>query len=295
MAAVTLAVCADESGIHDGAGVCIIAGYIASVKQWIWFDSRWDAALERNDVADFHSKDFFALNGVGQRVGRYRSRANPSEKHSYGDWSDARANRFIADLLSAIHDSQIHPIGSYVSTEVFFSFTYGQRKVFTGGKFTYANGLKWLTSGAPSKPYFLVYDHCLVEAFHRTKVGMRTLFLFDQQKEFEKRAAQQFSESLAALGNGPEASTVRGKYAGVKFHERLDFPGLQAADLYTHCWYRYAVDDTRIGPRYEALDRLTDKVPGMKYYSREHLARLFRHLPPEVYEAVKNWTQDDDH
>jgi hypothetical protein len=293
MAVIDLAVCSDESGIHDGADLCILSGYIASVKQWELFDSRWNAVLVRNDVSDFHSKDFFALDKSGKRIGRYKSLSQPDVKLSYGDWSDERANDFIDGLLSAVHDSTIHPIGSYVNTAVFFGFTYGERKYLTGGKFN-GETLKWLTTGAPSKPYFLIYDHCLAEALHRTKVGMRTLFIFDQQRQFESRAVQQFSESMTVLSHRA-GDVARGKYAGVLFHERTDVPGLQAADLYTHCWHRYVTDESKRGPRYEALNRLTDKVPGMKYYSQEHLTGLFRDMPPHIRNWVKNWSEADDH
>ena len=97
-------VCADESGIQDSAPICIIAGYIASVKQWLWFDSRWDAVLKRFDVSDFHSKNFFAVED-GKRVGRYRRWWNREAKESYGDWSDQKATDFIGGLLGAIEDT----------------------------------------------------------------------------------------------------------------------------------------------------------------------------------------------
>ena len=295
IAVLDLAVCADESGIHGDAPLCIIAGYMASVRQWERFDERWNAVLNKADVSDFHSKNFFAVDASGKRVGRYRLRSDKAMKCSYGDWSDNKANGFLEDLLSAIHHSQVHPIGAYVKADVFFSFSYGERKYLTGGKFRWlGESLKWLTSGAASKPYFLVYDHCIAEAMLRTKTGMRTLFVFDQQKQFESRAVQQFEESITVLARDNE-SIVRGKYAGVLFHERFDLPGLQAADLYTHCWYRYAVDETKTGLRYEALDRLTDKVPGMKYYSKEHLSGLFRTMPSNVRQAVRDWSEQDDH
>ena len=99
MAVFEVGVCADESGIHEGAALCILSGYIASIKQWLWFDDRWFSVLERNDVADFHSKSFFAFDEFGKRAGRYRRWSNPEEKASYGDWTDDKANVFLRDLL----------------------------------------------------------------------------------------------------------------------------------------------------------------------------------------------------
>ena len=31
----------DESGIHREASWCLVAGFVASSKQWRWFDDRW--------------------------------------------------------------------------------------------------------------------------------------------------------------------------------------------------------------------------------------------------------------
>jgi hypothetical protein len=281
-------VCADESGIHDEAPICILAGYIASVKQWIWFDARWVEVLEKFDVGDFHSKDFFAVDSSGKRVGKYRRWSDRATKESYGDWSDAKASDFLVRLLAAVHNTRMEPLGAYVQTDVFSSFTYGERKYLTGGKFRFDNGqIKWLTSGAPTKPYFLIYDHCLAEATQRTKPGHKALFIFDQQKTFEGRALQQFGETAAVLSQAPEGWGKR--FAGVLFQERHEVPGLQAADLYTHCWYRYVVTPDALGPRYGALDTLTMKVPGMKFYTKEHLQGLFRNMPPQMLEAVRTW------
>jgi hypothetical protein len=35
----------DESGIHDGAHVCVIAGYWGTVKKWKKFEDRWKTIL----------------------------------------------------------------------------------------------------------------------------------------------------------------------------------------------------------------------------------------------------------
>jgi uncharacterized protein DUF3800 len=287
MAAFDLGVCADESGIHDDAPLSILAGYIASVNQWIRFDERWQAVLQRNDVFDFHSKEFFAVNDQGVRVGRYKRWSNPDERQSYGDWHDDKAVLFIGDLLAVIQATDMTPLGAYVETKDFWSFTYGERKYLTGGKL--GANLKWVSSGAPSKPYFLLFDHCIAESGQLTNAGMKTIFVFDQQKNFEGRALQQFGESLAVFAR--EGNQIGRRLAGVLFQERDKVLGLQAADLYTHCWYRHIMRPQLRGPRYEALDRLTVKVPGMKQYSREHMAGLFRNLPVNVREFVRDYVE----
>lgn len=285
IAAFDLIVAADESGIHDSAVVCLVAGYIAGVGRWARFTEHWNAVLKKNDVMDFHSKEFFAHNSAG-RVGRYQS-LSTGEKRSYGDWTDKQANSFIEALLGIIDTSGVFPIGGSVDVAAFRRLTYGERRFLTGGHF---DGTAWRTSGAPSKPYFLVYDHCLVVAGNQTKPGLKTLFIFDEQKQYESRAIQQFGESLGAMGAQPPNSPgpPPNRFAGVLFRSRIGAPGLQAADLYAHCWYRYLTDEKNIGrQRRAALNVLTRTQKGMGYYNAEHFERMLSRLPSEVRAAIQ--------
>jgi hypothetical protein len=284
IAAFDLVVAADESGIHDSAVVCLLAGYIASIRQWAIFTERWNHVLVKFDVTDFHSKDFFAFDpDKGRRTGSYVSRSS-GEKKSYGDWSDADANEFISGLVDTICAGRINPIGASVDVPAFRRLTYGERKFLTGAWF---DGKKWKSSGAPSKPYFLVYDHCLVEAGQKTKHGKKTLFIFDQQKQFESRAIEQFAESAVMLGEKRHDSLVS-RYAGVLFRSRVGAPGLQAADLYAHCWHRYLTDPRKIGrQRADILEALTAKRPGMGCYNAEHFERMLGKLPEAVRAAMR--------
>ena len=125
-----IAACADESGIHDDASVCILAGYVASVSQWAAFDERWKRVLRKHDVLDFHSREFFPIDSRGKRVGRYRK--SDGSKASFGDWAEDQASEFLVGLLSAINETNIHPIGAMVDVSAFRALTYGERKFLTG-------------------------------------------------------------------------------------------------------------------------------------------------------------------
>src|ERR1700683_5218102 len=50
----------DETGIHDGATVCVIAGYFGGRGQWKRFEHDWRLALKDSEVplADFHALNF---------------------------------------------------------------------------------------------------------------------------------------------------------------------------------------------------------------------------------------------
>jgi len=52
-------VMADESGIHQGAPVCIVAGYLASPTEWESLDKPWVEALRKANVSYFHAAEFF--------------------------------------------------------------------------------------------------------------------------------------------------------------------------------------------------------------------------------------------
>src|SRR6185437_8468888 len=51
----------DESGIHDGAHVCVIAGYYGGKNQWRSFEQRWRKILKDTNtpaLKEFHAIEF---------------------------------------------------------------------------------------------------------------------------------------------------------------------------------------------------------------------------------------------
>jgi hypothetical protein len=88
----------DESGIHDGAHVCVIAGYWGSVKKWEKFEPRWRdilAATKEPNLKEFHSTKFWRSDG--------------SRKGMFAKWSDSKADEFIDELANCILDCKIFP------------------------------------------------------------------------------------------------------------------------------------------------------------------------------------------
>jgi hypothetical protein len=271
-----VAVCADESGIHDSASVCLLAGYITGMPSWRRFEHEWESVLQRYDVLDFHAKDFFAVDPSGTKTGKYRRGSDPSTKAYYAEWPLRRYTGFLEDLLGVIASSRLVPIGAMVQTKDFFSYTYGERRWLTGG-FIRGDG-KWMTTGAPNRPYHLLFDHILVDAAHKTNAGKKILYVFDQQKAYESRAIQQFGEAAAAVNEG-----IRTKFGAVNYVERHEAPGVQVADLYVHCWHRYATNPQSVmGLRRMAMNALTQKTAGLLHYSKNHMDGLLAKVPPEV-------------
>src|SRR6266481_3431853 len=65
----------DESGIHAGAKVCVVAGYYGSHKNWKAFEAQWNKVLSSYpEVASegFHAKHFFGRDKAGNRVKEYK-------------------------------------------------------------------------------------------------------------------------------------------------------------------------------------------------------------------------------
>lgn len=80
----SLAVYFDESGIHGGSPIVVVAGIIASTKQWQRFDGDWRHILRSEGITIFHMKDF---------------------AHSQGEfrgWNTGRKESFIKSLIETI-------------------------------------------------------------------------------------------------------------------------------------------------------------------------------------------------
>src|SRR5216684_7649509 len=76
----------DESGVHDGAAVCVIAGYFGGVGQWRKFEILWRKILAKADVP---LEQFHANNLIEHRKFFFNF---PRDKHK----------KLIDDLAAAI-------------------------------------------------------------------------------------------------------------------------------------------------------------------------------------------------
>src|SRR4051812_3453765 len=98
----------DESGIHDGAHVCVVAGYFGSEKKWASFDERWRETLKSTGEAtlrEFHSTEFWASDGTRRGV--------------FAGWSNDKAAKFIDDLLDCIVESRLYPTAAALVADEF--------------------------------------------------------------------------------------------------------------------------------------------------------------------------------
>jgi hypothetical protein len=208
----------DESGIHDDAKYCVLAGFAGSTEQWKRFEELYSAVGKDAVTPGFHAQRFFA---------RAPARVSP-----YAGWTEKRAENLIDGLLKAIFGSHIHPYGAIVDIEAFRSYSLEERAYLTGKSRDEKNSL---LTGAPEKPYYLVFQSSIIEALRKFKrVNWKVHFAFDQQNLFAPYAVILYQRMKAS----PEMKDWARRMGDLSFKARSDATPLQAADLFCHCWYQ---------------------------------------------------------
>jgi hypothetical protein len=256
---------ADESGIHQGAPVCVVAGYLASPTEWMRLDEPWMAALSKANLSYFHAREFF----------------NRRPGHGiYGKLSESSASALIDELLACIEGYNMYPFGAVTDRGEFEALTYGERRFLTGGQFV---GNKFRTNGAPTKPYFVSFQYSLVEVAKRLPPDDRAHFIFANQPEYKMRALETFNEAKATMEE-EDANRI-----GIcAFADSKEVSALQAADLLSHLWYTHASHGEAMGDeRNEAMDRIIAKGDTLRLFNREAFEVFFEDVPAEMREQLR--------
>ncbi len=158
----------DESGIHDGAPICIVAGYYADHSQWNRFEKRWKPILDKNHIDEFHAKEFFGPHLAGSK---------------YHGWSSTKCKMFLDKLLRTIDESRLHAMGSAVVISDWKDLSLERRKFFTGAEWNPSKG-RFISTGCPSKPYFTPFQECIGTVAKHCSYGEVAHFFFDMNKQF---------------------------------------------------------------------------------------------------------------
>lgn len=235
----------DESGIHDDAEICAIAGYFGHEKSWTIFERRWLAILKEFGVPEYHARRFWARDGSGDRVGMYAG------------WSNLKARRFYNRLLEAIVRCRIYPVGAAVVRKEWESLSQNERRYLTGGQLK--NG-RFITSGAPKKKYFLPFLQVVSHVANYCQRGETADFFFGLDRSFSGYALNYYRQ---IQGLKRPYSLHMG---AIGFPRSIRTPPLQAADLLSYEAYRYSLKRLRHGqvplrPKSDlnlALSRLKD-------------------------------------
>jgi Protein of unknown function (DUF3800) len=199
----------DESGIHYGAPFCIVAGYYGDRNRWRRFEKHWTEILRREGIGEFHAKVFFGPQPEGSK---------------YHGWSKSRRKRFIDDLLTTIVESGISPIGCAVVVADWNALSIDQRRFFTGAEFD-PHRKRFVSSGCPSKAYFLPFQSCIIDAANHCTKGEKAHFFFDHNKQFAGYCGKLYT----ILRNSP--LRCRDRLGEISLPDGKEAIALQAADL----------------------------------------------------------------
>jgi hypothetical protein len=202
----------DESGIHKGAKVCVIAGYFGYSAQWRALEKKWRKVLKD---FNFPLKDFHATDLIDRRNDR----------------------SMLEKLAEAIARSEVYPVSSGIIVDDFYSFNETQRKFMTGA--TLMPSGKFKTSGAPNKPYFVPFQNAVKNITDYAKPGRRANFCFGLDRPMAKYADAFFTEIKTRGGWGQRGWASRGRLGDPAFPLAKETPQLQAADLFSHLSYRH--------------------------------------------------------
>jgi hypothetical protein len=216
----------DESGIHEGAEVCVVAGYYGYQTAWKRFESQWNKVLAdypEITAKGFHAKVFFGRDVQGQRVGEYKG------------WSDEKATKFLERLLQTITRNRIFPIGYGVIVKDFDALPLWTRHWLTGARFNNAGDV--IEGGCPSKSYYLPFQFCVLKAVQKSKATMEDkLHLFAGLDRTFSEYADELVKILRVDNRIPVPQ--RDGLGAIAYPLSKDTPGIQAADFLSNRLYK---------------------------------------------------------
>lgn len=265
----------DESGIHDDAVVCVIAGFFGGKGQWKKFEKLWRNTLHEFNVPleEFHASELLRRKGF------------------FSGWKDEDHTAFLRALSKAITTNpKVHPVLVGLVVADFKSRSEVQRRFLTGARLRENQAKKcWelKTTGAPGKPYFCPFQECTAKILEYTPVGGKANFFFGIDRSFYKYAAY-FMKDL-----------VDDPYA--PFHDRIgttaypkakETPQLQAADFFAYLTYTDMLDRVQNNSWAEQPPETLRSLlvnarshEDFQYYEKDSIQKIF----DNTYKFAGNW------
>jgi hypothetical protein len=200
----------DESGIHEDAQVCVIAGYFGGIGQWRKFEKLWNKVLRKFGVPrdEFHTKDVVKRRDSAQ---------------------------LQLALASAIARYKIYPVAQGIFVQDFYKFSPNERRFLTGAILTPEGRLQ--DTGSPNRPYFAPFQPLVKRVLSYSPLNGRTHFFFGLDRPFSKYATGLYS-TLSGWPHHP----YHEHFGAISFPLAKDTPGLQAADFLVHLTYLHMLD-----------------------------------------------------
>jgi hypothetical protein len=256
----------DESGIHDGSEVCVIAGYYGYPGAWRKLDERWRRILRDAKVT---LDKFHALDLIEHRKFFFQM---PRDEH----------DKLKADLARAVASFRVYPVTLALIVPDFLTLTDPQKRFFTGATIDdRAKPGRLSTNGCPTTPYFMPFLHCVRKVFDNVP-NREVDFHFGFARPFHGYATEMFQ--MIRSRNPAARAPVQS--------EAKDTPQMQVADLlcyttYKHMLERHAAHDWNVPPS-EPLRTLLANLQhpdDCQFFNKNVIADSLR----MTYEHAGNW------
>jgi hypothetical protein len=256
----------DESGIHDNAEVCVIAGYYGYPGAWEKLGDRWKGILRAAKVPldKFHALDLIQHRGVFFQM--------PRDEHE----------KLKMNLARAVASFRVYPVTVALVMEDFHSLTLDQKRFFTGATIDDSvNPGRLKTGGRPSTPYFMPFSHCV-----------RTVFDNNPTREIDFH----FGFARPLLGYAKEMfDMIRTRRPTTREpiqSQAKNTPQMQVADYlcyasYKHMLERHNANDWNVLPAEPLYSLLTNlqHPENCRFFNKETIAESLR----MTYDRVGKW------
>jgi|GEM_PF-1667440 hypothetical protein len=273
----------DESGIHAGAPVCSIAGYVGGKGQFRKLETAWLRVLYDFGVPleKFHTKDLI-----------------PRPHGYFEGWDTAKRDALLGKLTDAVAaHKKIHPVSSTVILNDFNALTLPQKKLFTGARLDDRN--EFITTGCPNKPYFLPFMDVVRNAvsYCPHDPTARVHFACGVDRPFAEYAATLYNDIIENW----QSADWKDKLGDISFPLAKKTPQLQAADLLVNLTYHHAIARLNDGKWDEVMPpELLQKclsslrvIDDHKVFNREYfqsaLADSYRKQPGWDVQQTSSW------
>jgi hypothetical protein len=209
----------DESGVHQAAQVCVIAGYFGTEREWFKVEKLWRRRLRKFNVPleEFHTKDLV------NRAGFFHG------------WPPARSVKLQFALAEAVAQYQIYPVAQGILVKDFYNFSLNERRFLTGATLLRDGRLKG--TGNPSKPYFAPFQPLVKRVLEYAPATGRAHFYFGLDRPFSEFAGPLYK----TLKSNPD-HPFRERFGDISFPMAKETPALQAADLLSYLTYSHMLE-----------------------------------------------------
>jgi hypothetical protein len=188
----------DETGIHDGAPITAVAGYLASEEMWRKFSEEWTAVLREFGVRVFHATDYENFKG------------------GFKGWTLEKKVRFAECLFPILPANTWIGLGYAVVNQDYEDALQGHERL----------------KAMLSSPYMLCFQG-IIERLARPFQGNPTrdrLAFFFENNDFEREAF--------LCWDWLKRQTFGEKLVSITFGSKNDFVPCQAADALAYETYK---------------------------------------------------------